>query len=92
MPWVKISSDAHKDMKQFLVDVDGLSLGELIEAAFEFCMENLEDSSGKHEGFEKFLELEESEEAEEAEETDDDKQDEEEDTEEDDKTDSARTR
>lgn len=58
MPWVKISSDAHKDMKQFLVDVDGLSLGELVEAAFEYCMENVE-------AFEKFLELEESEETEE---------------------------
>lgn len=50
MPWVKISSDAHKDMKQFLVDIDGLSLGELVEAAFEFCMENLEK-------FDEFLEL-----------------------------------
>jgi hypothetical protein len=67
MPWVKISSDAHKDMKQFLVDIEGLSLGELVEAAFEYCMENLE-------AFEKFLELEESEEAEE------DKQDQEEET------------
>jgi hypothetical protein len=82
MPWVKISSDSHKDMKQFLVDVDGLSLGELVEAAFEYCMENLEP-------FEKFLELEESEETEEAEE---DKQEEEDETEEDDKTDSARAR
>ena len=52
MPWVKISSEAHKDMKQFLVDVDGLNLGELVEASFEFCMENLEE-------FDKFLELEE---------------------------------
>jgi hypothetical protein len=54
MPWVKISSDAHKDMKQFLVDVEGLSLGDLVEAAFEFCMESVED-------FEKFLGLEETE-------------------------------
>jgi hypothetical protein len=68
MPFVKISSDAHKDMKQFLVDIDGLSLGELVEAAFEYCMENLEP-------FEKFLELDESEEAEE------DEQDEEDETE-----------
>jgi hypothetical protein len=67
MPWVKISSDAHKDMKQFLVDIDGLSLGELVESAFEYCMENLEP-------FEKFLELEESEDAEQ------DKQDEEDET------------
>lgn len=58
MAWIKISSDSHKDMKQFLVDVDGLNLGELVEAAFEFCMENVED-------FEKFLGLEETEEAEE---------------------------
>jgi hypothetical protein len=67
MPWVKISSDAHKDMKQFLVDIDGLSLGELVEAAFEYCMENLEP-------FEKFLDLEESEE------TEDDKEDQEDET------------
>lgn len=60
MPWVKISSEAHKDMKQYLVDVDGLSLGELVEGAFDFCMENLE-------GFEKFLELEESKEEKESE-------------------------
>lgn len=73
MPWVKISSDAHKDMKQFLVDIDGLSLGELVEAAFEYAMENLEP-------FEKFLELEESEEAEE------DKQDEENESGEEDET------
>jgi len=52
MPWVKVSKDAHNDMKQYLVDVEGLSLGELVEAAFEFCMQNLED-------FEKFLQLEE---------------------------------
>ena len=51
MAWIKISSEAHKDMKQYLVDVDGLNLGELVEASFEFCMENLE-------AFEKFLELE----------------------------------
>jgi len=42
MPWVKISSEAHKDMKQYLVDIDDLNLGQLVEAAFEFCMENLE--------------------------------------------------
>jgi hypothetical protein len=55
MPWVKISSEAHKAMKQYLVDIDGLSLGELAEDAFGFAMENLE-------GFEKFLDLEETEE------------------------------
>jgi fructose-1-phosphate kinase PfkB-like protein len=54
MPWIKISSDAHKDMKQFLVDIEDLNLGELVEAAFEFCMENVEE-------FEKFLGLEETE-------------------------------
>jgi hypothetical protein len=72
MPWVKISSESHKDMKQFLVDVEGLNLGELVEASFEFCMENLE-------AFEKFLELENVED--ESEETDEDKQDEEDETE-----------
>jgi len=70
MPWVKISSDAHKDMKQYLVDVDGLNLGELAEAAFEYAMENLE-------AFEKFLELEDSEESEEAEENKEEDQEEE---------------
>jgi hypothetical protein len=42
-------------MKQYLVDIDDLNLGELVEAAFEFSMENLE-------AFEKFLGLEETEE------------------------------
>lgn len=51
MPWIKISSEAHKDMKQYLVDVDGLSLGDLVAEAFQYCMENLED-------FETFLGLE----------------------------------
>jgi len=55
MPWIKVSSDAHKGMKQYLVDVEGLSLGELVERAFEFSMENLEE-------FEKFLGLEETDE------------------------------
>jgi len=69
MPWVKVSSDAHKDMKQYLVDVEGLSLGKLVESAFEFSMENLEE-------FEKFLGLEETDEAsEEQEEEDKDKDD-----------------
>lgn len=72
MPWVKISSEAHKDMKQYLVDIDGLSLGQLAEAAFEFCMENLED-------FEKFLALEEPQETEE--DNEQDKEDQEEETE-----------
>jgi hypothetical protein len=51
MPWVKISKDAHNDMKQYLVDIEGLSLGELVECAFEFSMQNLKR-------FEAFLELE----------------------------------
>jgi hypothetical protein len=68
MPWIKVSSDAHKDMKQYLVDIEGLSLGQLVESAFEFCMENLEE-------FEVFLNLEESGEEEET-----DKQEEEEET------------
>ena len=64
MPWVKISSDAHKGMKQYLVDVEGLSLGELAEAAFGFSMENLGE-------FEKFLGLEETDEASEEQEEED---------------------
>ncbi len=55
MPWVKISSEAHKDMKQYLVDIEGMSLGELVENAFSFAMEKLEE-------FEKLLGLEETEE------------------------------
>jgi len=55
MPWVKISSEAHKDMKQYLVDIEGMNLGDLVEALLTYAMENLED-------FEKFLDLEESEE------------------------------
>jgi hypothetical protein len=55
MPWIKVSKDAHNGMKQYLVDVEGLSLGELVESAFGFCMENLED-------FEEFLGLEEADE------------------------------
>lgn len=51
MPWIKISSETHKDMKQYLVDVEGLSLGELTGAAFEYAMQHLEE-------FEKFLGLE----------------------------------
>jgi ribosomal protein L12E/L44/L45/RPP1/RPP2 len=50
MPWVKISKDAHRDMKEFLVDIEGISLGELVELAFEYAMENVAD-------FEAFLEL-----------------------------------
>jgi hypothetical protein len=54
LPWIRISSDAHKDMKEFLADIDDLNLDELVEAAFEFCMENVKE-------FEKFLGLEETE-------------------------------
>jgi len=52
MPWVKISSEAHKAMKQFLVDIEGLTLGELVEAAFEYAMQGPSE-------FDKFLDLEE---------------------------------
>jgi hypothetical protein len=57
MPWVKIPSDTHKAMKQYLVDIEGLTLGELVEAIFSYAMENIED-------FEGFIELEDSEESE----------------------------
>lgn len=67
MPWIKISSEVHKDMKQYLVDINDVNLGDLVEASFQFCMENLES-------FEKFIELEEPEENKE-----DDKDDDEED-------------
>jgi len=58
MPWIKVSSEAHKDMKQYLVDIEDLSLGELVEACYEYAMQNLKD-------FEAFLELEGTDETEE---------------------------
>jgi len=70
MPFVKISKDAHKDMKQFLVDIEGLTLGELLECAFEYAMQNIKD-------FEDFLEIEDNEQIEVAEADTEDKEDEE---------------
>jgi hypothetical protein len=58
MPWIKVSSEAHKDMKQYLVDIEGIGLGELVEACYEYAMQNLKD-------FEAFLELEGTDETEE---------------------------
>lgn len=55
VPWIKVSSEAHKDMKQYLVDIEGIGLGELVEACYEYAMQNLKD-------FEAFLELDETEE------------------------------
>ena len=74
MPWVKISSEAHKDMKQYLVDIEGLSLGELAGTAFEFAMQHLEE-------FEKLLDLEESQDTEETEDNEGDAEGEEEEAE-----------
>jgi hypothetical protein len=58
MPWIKVSSEAHKDMKQYLVDIEGIGLGELVEACYEYAMQNLKN-------FEAFLELEGTDETEE---------------------------
>lgn len=63
MPWVKIDSEAHKAMKEYLVDIEGINLGDLVEAAFEYAMQNIKD-------FEDFLELD-AEEGEEEGETED---------------------
>jgi sRNA-binding protein len=63
MPWIKVSSEAHKDMKQYLVDIEGIGLGELVEACYEYAMQNLKD-------FEAFLELEETDETKEESEED----------------------
>jgi hypothetical protein len=43
MPWIKVSKEAHKAMKQYLVDIEGLTLGELVEEAFAYALENLKD-------------------------------------------------
>ena len=55
MGWIKVSSEVHNDIKQYLLDIEGMSQGDLVEAAFSYAMEHLED-------FEKFLDLEETEE------------------------------
>lgn len=64
VPWIKISEDIHNSMKQYLVDVKGITLGKLAEASVEYAMENLQD-------FEDFLELEENSESEEEEDIED---------------------
>ena len=71
MPFVKISGESHKAMKQYLVDIDGVNLGELVEAAFQYSMENLPE-------FEEFLGLDDAEQDEEKEETDEEEETEEE--------------
>jgi hypothetical protein len=70
MPWIKVSSETHKAMKEYLVDVEGLTLGELVEDAFCFAMENLPD-------FEEAIGLGEEEEGESEEETEEEEQSEE---------------
>lgn len=70
MPWIKVSSEAHKDMKQYLVDIEGIGLGELVEACYEYAMQNLKD-------FEAFLELEETDETKEESEKDTEEEEEE---------------
>ena len=55
MPWIKVSSEVHQAMKQYLLDVEDMSLGDLVEEAFSFAIENLDD-------FEEFAEIGETEE------------------------------
>jgi hypothetical protein len=55
MPWIKVSSEVHKAMKQYLLDIEGMSLGDLVGNAFAFAIENLND-------FEEFAEIGETEE------------------------------
>ena len=55
MPWIKVSSEVHQAMKQYLLDIEDMSLGDLVENAFSFVIENLDD-------FEEFAEIGETEE------------------------------
>lgn len=55
MPWIKVSSEVHNAMKQYLLDIEGMSLGDLVGNAFAFAIENLND-------FEEFAEIGETEE------------------------------
>jgi mannose/fructose-specific phosphotransferase system component IIA len=71
MPWIKISSETHKDMKQYVLDIEGMNLGLLVEASFTYAMKNL-----KH--FEEFLSLEEEDEESESHEDNEDEEDKEE--------------
>jgi TATA-binding protein-associated factor Taf7 len=72
VPWIKVSSDLHKGMKEYLVDIEGMSLGDLVEAAIAFAIENLDD-------FEEFAEIGETEEDTEEEEEESEDEEEEED-------------
>jgi hypothetical protein len=58
VPWIKVSSEVHNAMKQYLLDIEGMSLGDLVGNAFAFAIENLGD-------FEEFAEIGETEEEEE---------------------------
>lgn len=73
MPWIKILSELHKAMKEYLIDIEGYSLGNLVNDAVCFAMNNLDD-------FEEFAGISETEEAdteEEEEKTDQDQEEEE---------------
>ncbi|MCJ7482472.1 MAG: hypothetical protein MUO31_05850 [Thermodesulfovibrionales bacterium] len=43
MPTVIVSSECHKAIKQYLVDISGYDIGELIEDAVFFAMDHLEE-------------------------------------------------
>jgi hypothetical protein len=73
MPWIKVSSEVHKAMKEYLVDVEDLTLGELVEEAFFFAMENMDSfEEGLLEEEDEEQETEEDEEGKEAEEEEED--------------------
>ena len=67
-PWIKILSELHKAMKEYLIDIEGYSLGDLVNDAVCFAMNNLGD-------FEEFAGISETEEADtDEEETDQDQE------------------
>jgi len=74
MPFIKISSEAHKAMKEYLVDIDSYTLGQLIEDALQYAMENLEDFE-EHAGIEADEETEDEEAGSEEEEEEEDQED-----------------
>jgi hypothetical protein len=57
MPWIKVPSEVHKAMKEYLVDIEDMTLGDLVENAVCFAMKNLQE-------FEEFAEIGEAEEEE----------------------------
>ena len=74
MPWIKISSETHKAIKEYLVDVEGLTIGDFVDDAVLFAMDNIEK-------FEEYAEIEDIEEEEEEGESEEEEENEEEENE-----------